>query len=33
LGETKIEDCGFVELEKNGEEFSVIRMDGVEIEK
>jgi probable phosphoglycerate mutase len=29
LGETKIDDCGFVELEKNGEQFSVVRMDGI----
>ena len=33
LGEIKgeIEDCGFVELQKSGENFSVIKMDGIEL--
>jgi broad specificity phosphatase PhoE len=31
LGEVKVSDCGFVELEKSGKEFSVIKMDGIEL--
>ena len=31
LGDVAIEDCGFVELEKNGGSFSVIKMDGMEL--
>ena len=30
FGDVKIHDCGFVELEKNGDDFSVIKMDGIE---
>jgi broad specificity phosphatase PhoE len=33
LGDVRIEDCGFVELEKNGEQLSVIKMDGIELKK
>lgn len=33
LGEIKVNDCGFVELEKNGDEFSVIKMDGIELKQ
>lgn len=29
LGEVKIEDCGFVELEKRGAAFTVLKMDGI----
>jgi broad specificity phosphatase PhoE len=33
MGDVKIEDCGFVELEKSNEQFSVIKMDGIELKK
>jgi broad specificity phosphatase PhoE len=33
LGDVRIEDCGFIELEKNGDHFSVIKMDGIELKK
>lgn len=33
LGDVKVEDCGFVELKKDGGQFSVVRMDGVELKK
>lgn len=31
LGNVKVNDCGFVELEKISEGFSVIKMDGIEL--
>lgn len=31
LGEVKIEDCGFVELEKVGDNYMVVKMDGIEL--
>jgi hypothetical protein len=29
----KVSDCGFVELEKNNGELSIIKMDGIELKK
>ena len=33
LGSIKIEDCGFVELEKGDNGFSVVAMDGMELKQ